>query len=282
MARARLARPTDAPPIAHVRAAGAPAALDGSTTSSPGEVPAPGHGPETTAPPFLPPEDLPHHVAIIMDGNRRWARDRGLPEFEGHAAGVEAIRALLRHVVRRGVPILSLYAFSRENWARSDEEVAGLFSLLEQAIRNETAELRAEGVRIELLGRLHELPEDTRRSIGDALAATAGGDRLLLNIAFNYAGRTELVDAFRRLAASGIDPERIDEETIAAALYTAGQPDPDLVIRTGGEQRLSNFLIWQSAYAEFYSCPLLWPDFGPDAFDEALLEFARRTRRFGR
>jgi undecaprenyl diphosphate synthase len=282
VARARLARPTDAPPIAHVRAADAPPALDGPTSSSPGEAIAPGHDPETPRRPFLPPEDLPHHVAIIMDGNRRWARDRGLPELEGHAAGVEAIRALLHHVVRRGVPILSLYAFSRENWARSDEEVAGLFSLLEQAIRNETAELRAEGVRIELLGRLRELPEDTQRSIGAALAATAGGDRLLLNIAFNYAGRTELVDAFRRLAASGIDPERIDEETIAAALYTAGQPDPDLVIRTGGEQRLSNFLIWQSAYAEFYSCPLLWPDFGPDAFDEALLEFARRTRRFGR
>ena len=154
--------------------------------------------------------------------------------------------------------------------------------LLEQAIRDETAELRAQSVRVRLLGRIEELPEATQRSISDALAATAQGDRLVLNIAFNYAGRTELVDAFRRLAASGIAPDRIDEESIAGALYTAGQPDPDLVIRTGGEQRLSNFLIWQSAYAEFYSSPLLWPDFGPDAFDEALLEFARRTRRFGR
>jgi undecaprenyl diphosphate synthase len=221
-------------------------------------------------------------VAIIMDGNRRWARQKGLPEIEGHAAGVEAIRSLLTHVVRVGVPILSLYAFSRENWARSDDEVAGLFGLLEQAIRSETDELRANGVHVQLLGRLDELPDETRRSILGALDATAGGDRLTLNIAFNYAGRTELVDAFRRLAASGIRPEEIDEEAISRALYTAGMPDPDLVIRTGGEQRLSNFLIWQSAYAEFYSCPVLWPDFGPEAFEGALLEFARRTRRFGR
>jgi undecaprenyl diphosphate synthase len=221
-------------------------------------------------------------VAIIMDGNRRWARNRGLAELEGHAAGVEAIRALLRHVVRRGVPVLSLYAFSRENWARSDDEVTGLFGLLEDAIRSETAELRAQGVRVRLLGRLDELPEATRRSIGEALDETSGGQRLLLNVAFNYAGRTELVDAFRRLVASGIAPEAVDEKTISAALYTAGLPDPDLVIRTGGEQRLSNFLIWQSAYAEFYFCDVLWPDFGPEAFDAALLEFARRTRRFGR
>ncbi len=273
MARAPIVRPidrpTDALPIAQVQP---PAAAD-----APGETAAVDWDAA-----LLGPEDLPRHVAIIMDGNRRWAREHGLRELDGHAAGVEAIRALLKHVVRRGVSILSLYAFSRENWARTDEEVAGLFALLEQAIRNETAELRAEGVRVQLLGRLHELPEMTRHSIAEALAATAEGDRLLLNIAFNYAGRTELVDAFRRLAASGIAPDAIDEESIAAALYTAGQPDPDLVIRTGGEQRLSNFLIWQSAYAEFYSCPLLWPDFGPAAFDDALLEFARRTRRFGR
>jgi undecaprenyl diphosphate synthase len=232
--------------------------------------------------PVLGPEDLPRHVAIIMDGNRRWARLRGLPELDGHAAGVEAIRALLRHAVRRGVPVLTLYAFSRENWARSDDEVAGLFELLEGAVRSETAELRAQGVQVRLLGRLEELPPDTRSSIEAALAETAAGDRLILNIAFNYAGRTEIVDAFRRLAASATPAEEIDEAAISGALYTAGLPDPDLVIRTGGEQRLSNFLIWQSAYAEFYTCPLLWPDFGPEAFDAALLEFARRTRRFGR
>jgi undecaprenyl diphosphate synthase len=231
---------------------------------------------------LLSPKDLPRHVAIIMDGNRRWARLRNLSELDGHAAGVEAIRELLRHAVRRGVPVITLYAFSRENWARSDEEVTGLFELLEAAIRSETEELRAQGVRIRLLGRLDELPEETRRSIGEALDATAGGDRLLLNVAFNYAGRTELVDAFRRLAATGVAPDTINEQTISDSLYTAGLPDPDLVIRTGGEQRLSNFLIWQSAYAEFYSCEALWPDFGPDAFDAALLEFASRQRRFGR
>jgi undecaprenyl diphosphate synthase len=268
VARAHLARPTDAPPTAHE----ASPDLDAET--------APATPPGETR--LLPEDDLPRHVAIIMDGNRRWARQRGLPELDGHAAGVEAIRTLLRHAVRRGVPVMTLYAFSRENWARSDEEVTGLFGLLEAAIRSETEELRAQGVRVRLLGRLDELPEATRTSIGEALDATAGGERLQLNIAFNYAGRTELVDAFRRLAASGVAADAIDESAINAALYTAGLPDPDLVIRTGGEQRLSNFLIWQSAYAEFYSCEALWPDFGPDAFDAALLEFASRHRRFGR
>jgi undecaprenyl diphosphate synthase len=266
VARAPLARPTDAPPAAHVPPRGA---------TGLGATPA-GESPLLTL------EDLPRHVAIIMDGNRRWARLRNLSELDGHAAGVEAIRELLRHAVRRGVPVMTLYAFSRENWARSDEEVTGLFDLLEAAIRSETDELRTQGVRIRLLGRLDELPDATRSSIGEALGATETGDRLLLNIAFNYAGRTELVDAFRRLAASGVPAEEIDEEAISASLYTAGLPDPDLVIRTGGEQRLSNFLIWQSAYAEFYSCDALWPDFGPDAFDAALLDFASRQRRFGR
>ena len=269
MARsAHLARPTDAPPAAHAPARAEPPIAAPSIAA--GETP------------LLPADELPRHVAIIMDGNRRWARLHDKAELEGHAAGVEAIRGLLRHAVKRGVAVLTLYAFSRENWARSDDEVTGLFGLLEAAIRDETAELREQGVRVRLLGRLDELPDATRDSIDEALEATAGGERLLLNIAFNYAGRTELVDAFRRLAGGGVPPEAIDEEAISAALYTAGLPDPDLVIRTGGEQRLSNFLIWQSAYAEFYSCDALWPDFGPDAFDAALLEFASRHRRFGR
>jgi undecaprenyl diphosphate synthase len=267
VSRTPLARPTDAPPLAHVAE---PGPEERASAVRPDEEP------------LIDPADLPRHVAIIMDGNRRWARLHALPEIEGHAAGVEAIRTLLKHAVKRCVPVMTLYAFSRENWARSDDEVKGLFGLLEQAIRSETAELRAQGVRIRLLGRLEELPEVTRRSIDDALAETAAGDRLLLNVAFNYAGRTELVDAFRRLASSGIAPEDVDENAISNALYTAGLPDPDLVIRTGGEQRLSNFLIWQSAYAEFYSTEVLWPDFGADAFDAALLEFARRARRFGR
>ena len=266
MARAPLIRPTDAPPRAHQTDAGArpvdepatkPAVQDART-------------------------ELPRHVAIIMDGNRRWARGRGVSELDGHAAGVEAIRGLLRHAVRRGIPVLTLYAFSRENWARTDDEVVGLFSLLEGAIRSETDELRAQGVQVRLLGRLDELPPATRTSIESALAATAGGARLVLNIAFNYAGRTELVDAVRGIVRAGIDADEIDEATIAAALYTAGLPDPDLVIRTGGEQRLSNFLIWQSAYAELLTTETLWPDFGPADLDQALAEYASRTRRFGR
>jgi undecaprenyl diphosphate synthase len=264
VARAPLVRPTDAPPTAHVAAPveAAPGA------PSPDAVPE--HG------------DIPVHVAIIMDGNRRWARRRGVPELDGHAAGVEAIRGLLQHAVRRGVRVLTLYAFSRENWARTDDEVVGLFGLLEAAIRSETAELRAQGVQVRLLGRLDELPDETRTSILSALEATAGGDRLILNVAFNYAGRTELVDAVRSIVRSGMPADAIDESTLGQALYTAGLPDPDLLIRTGGEHRLSNFLIWQSAYAELVLTDTLWPDFGPADLDAALAEFASRQRRFGR
>ncbi|MDQ1324259.1 MAG: Isoprenyl transferase [Chloroflexota bacterium] len=262
-----LARPTDVPPITH---------------DDVGD----GVAPEAHVPPadaaLLPDEDLPRHVAVIMDGNRRWARAKGISEFEGHAAGVEAVRRILQHAVRRGIPMLTLYAFSRENWARSDDEVAGLFDLLARAIAGETDELAAQGVRVRMLGRLEELPDDTRQTIADALARTAEGTRLQLNVAWNYGGRTELVDAFRRIAASGVPADQVDERTIDEALYTAGMPDPDLVIRTGGEQRISNFLIWQSAYAELWFTDCLWPDFGPETFDEALLEFARRSRRFGR
>jgi len=260
-----VARPTDAPPLAHAAAAPLPDAT----------VPA---GVE----PLLPPDELPRHVAIIMDGNRRWAAAHGVTDFEGHAAGMEAVRGLIQHAVRRGISTLTLYAFSRENWARSDEEVSGLFDLLGRAISNETEELRAEGVRVRVLGRLEELPEASRTSIGEALALTSEGARLHLNIAWNYAGRTEIVDAVRRIVASGVAPDAIDERTVSDALYTAGLPDPDLLIRTGGEQRVSNFLIWQGAYAELVFSDCLWPDFGPEELDAAILEFARRTRRFGR
>ncbi len=235
-----------------------------------------GHAPE---PAFDP---LPTHVAIIMDGNRRWARERGLPEAEGHTAGVDAVRRTVRHAVRRGIPMLSLYAFSRENWGRSDTEVSFLFALLESAIRTETPELVEQGIEVRLLGRLDELPDQTRRSIQTGLEATRGGPRLKLNIAFNYGGRSEIVDAVRAIVRAGTPADEIDEATVADALYTAGMPDPDLVIRTGGEQRLSNFLIWQSAYAEFVSTPVQWPAFGAEALDDALSDYARRSRRFGR
>jgi undecaprenyl diphosphate synthase len=264
VAATRVARPVDCPPV--VQAGLEPDGPEGCQ-----EAPADGEA-----------DTRPAHVAVIMDGNRRWARERGLADLDGHIAGVEAVRRLVRHAVDSGIPVLSLYAFSRENWGRSDDEVAGLFGLLAAAIHSETPELIAQGVRVRLLGRLGELPPDLRAQVEEALAATAGGVRLQLNIAFNYGGRTELVDAVRRIVASGVAPEQVDEATIEHALYTTGLPDPDLVIRTGGEQRLSNFLIWQSAYAEFCSCPTPWPDFGPEAFDAALEEYASRTRRFGR
>ena len=226
--------------------------------------------------------DLPRHVAIIMDGNRRWAREAGKDEAEGHAAGVEAIRPIIRHAVRRRIRALSLFAFSSENWSRSPEEVEVLLGLLEMAIRDETPELREQGVQIRLLGRMEELPSATRESIEEALAATAGGDRLMLNVAFNYSGRHEIVDAARRCVADGLAAEQIDEDAIDSRLYTVGLPPLELLIRTGREHRISNFLIWQAQYAELYFTDLLWPDFGPAALDAALVEFASRHRRFGR
>ncbi len=227
-------------------------------------------------------ELLPRHVAIVMDGNRRWARLRGVPEAEGHAAGVAAIRPIVERAAERGIKALSIYAFSRENWQRASEEVETLFALLESAIRDETPELVRQGIRVAILGRLDELPERTRSSIEEALAATSRGTTMALNVAFNYSGRSEIVDAARRAATDGLGPEQIDEEALAARLYTAGLPELDLLIRTGGDQRISNFLIWQAAYAELYFCDRLWPDFDPPAFDAALAEFARRSRRFGR
>lgn len=243
-----------------------PTVLEGESVTDPSES----HG------------ELPRHVAIIMDGNRRWARERGLPEAQGHAAGVEAIRPIVERSVEKGVEVLSIYAFSRENWQRADHEVRTLFSLLEGAIRDETPRLREQGVRVRLLGRIEELGADTRASIEDALALTADGTTMTLNVAFNYSSRSELVDAVRRCVADGLTPEEITEEALDERLYTAGLPEPDLLIRTGGDQRVSNFLLWQAAYAELYFCDRYWPDFDQAAYDEALAEFARRSRRFGR
>jgi len=227
-------------------------------------------------------DPVPHHVAIIMDGNRRWARERGVPEAQGHAAGVEAIRPIVERSVERGIGVLSIYAFSRENWQRASHEVRTLFTLLESAIRDETPRLVEQGVRVRLLGRLDELGEGTRASIEEALSATAMGTRMTLNVAFNYSARTEIVDAVRRCVTDGLRPEDVTEEAIAERLYTSGLPEPDLLIRTGGDQRVSNFLLWQAAYAELYFCDGYWPDFDRDAYDAALAEYARRSRRFGR
>ncbi|HEX2765534.1 MAG TPA: polyprenyl diphosphate synthase [Candidatus Limnocylindria bacterium] len=229
----------------------------------------------------MPEAGRPRHVAIIADGNRRWARDRGLPVLAGHVQGIEAIRPIVRRARDAGVETLSVYTFSTENWARPGEEVSGLFGLIDGAVRQYTDELVAEGVRVQVIGRLHEAPSDVQRSIRAAEDRTAGGTRLTLNICFNYSGRAEIVDAARALLAAHADPNAIDERHFAEHLYTAGQPDVDLLIRTGGDQRTSNFLIWQAAYAELVFTPKWWPDFCVEDFDAALAEFARRERRFG-
>jgi len=223
----------------------------------------------------------PRHVAIIADGNRRWARDRGLPLLAGHVQGIEAIRPIVRRARDAGVETLSVYTFSTENWARPDDEVSGLFGLIDGAVRQYTDELIEEGVRVRVIGRLHEAPADVQRSIRGAEERTRHGDRLTLNICFNYSGRAEIVDAARALVAAGADPREIDEAHFAEHLYTAGQPDVDLLIRTGGDRRTSNFLLWQAAYAELVFYDKYWPDFGDEDFDAALAEFTRRDRRFG-
>lgn len=225
---------------------------------------------------------IPRHIAIIMDGNRRWARMQGVPEAQGHSAGVEAIRPIVRHCAAIGVEALTIYAFSRENWQRSGEEVETLIGLLEGAIRDETPELIEQGVQVRLAGRLAELRPETRASIEQAIAATAGGQRMVLNVAFNYSSRSEIVDAVRAYVDDGNNLAQLDEEALESYLYTAGLPDPDLLVRTGGDQRVSNFLLWQAAYAELYFCDCYWPEFGPDELDAAIDEFGRRSRRFGR
>ncbi len=230
--------------------------------------------------PMLP--EVPRHVAVIMDGNRRWARERGVPEAQGHAAGVDAVRPIVERAQRRGVQVLSIYAFSRENWQRGSHEVSTLMALLDAAIQDYTPDLVRQGVAVRLLGRMEELDATTRASIEQALERTAGGTRMTLNVAFNYSGRSEIVDAVRSCIRDGIAPDDVTEELIGARLYTADLPEVDLLIRTGGDQRISNFLLWQAAYAELHFCDRFWPDFDPDAFDVALEDYARRSRRFGR
>jgi undecaprenyl diphosphate synthase len=224
---------------------------------------------------------VPQHVAIIMDGNGRWARQRGLPRLAGHRAGTENLRRILQACGEHGVKILTIYAFSTENWTRPQEEVRGLLGLLSQMLERELENLRKNGVQLRHLGSLDELPSDLQSRIRRALEATAANDRLILNVALNYGGRSEIVNAVRQVMQKGLAPQQVTEQIISGHLYTAGLPDPDLIIRTAGEMRLSNFLIWQAAYSEFYSTPTYWPDFDPQELHKALLAYAQRTRKYG-
>jgi undecaprenyl diphosphate synthase len=226
----------------------------------------------------LPP---PQHVAIIMDGNSRWARERLLPRVMGHKAGIESIRRVAEAADQRGVRILTLYAFSTENWSRPRDEVDALMSLFSDTIRREVDELARRGIELRFAGRVEELSPALQEQMREASERTRVGARAILNIAINYGGRIEIVDAVRELAREGADLTKLDEAMLAAHLYTRGLPDPDLLVRTAGEMRLSNFLLWQAAYSEFYSTPTLWPDFGGADFDEALAAYQRRVRRFG-
>ncbi|MDE6069482.1 MAG: di-trans,poly-cis-decaprenylcistransferase [Alistipes sp.] len=229
---------------------------------------------------------IPRHVAMIMDGNGRWAEQRGMPRHEGHAAGIEPIRASLRAAVRHGVEYLTLYAFSTENWGRPAEEVDALMELFCQCVIHETPELQRQGIRIRMIGDRTRFSDKVRAYLAQAEELTAAGDRLTLVLAFDYSSRDEIVRAVRKLtarvAAGDLAPEAIDEAAFSAALDTAEFPDPDLVIRTSGEQRLSNFLLWQASYAELCFPQVLWPDFTEEEFDRAIDEYARRERRFGR
>lgn len=225
---------------------------------------------------------IPAHVAVIMDGNGRWAKQRGLPRNEGHRAGVENMRRVLEGAVEFGVKVLTIYAFSTENWGRPDEEVRGLMDIFEDVLRREVIELHKNGVRLRHLGTLEGISDETKQSVGQAIELTQHNDRITLNVAFNYGGRAEILEAIRKMMRDGIAPDQVDEAMFARYLYTAGLPDPDLIVRTAGEMRLSNFLIWQSAYAEYYSTPTYWPDFDKQELYNALLAFSRRQRRFGK
>ena len=225
---------------------------------------------------------VPRHIAIVMDGNRRWARKRHLPAIAGHRAGVETIRKTLRAARERGVEYLTLYSFSTENWSRDPEEVTGLMALLEETIRRETDSLVRDDVRLEVIGRLHELSPGLQRSIAGAVEATSKCGHGVMTLAFNYGGRAEIVDAVRRIVGDGVAADAVDEAAIASRLYAPAHPDPDLLIRTGGELRVSNFLLWEVAYAEMWATPVLWPDFSVKDLDDALASYAKRERRFGR
>ncbi len=228
---------------------------------------------------------VPQHVAIIMDGNGRWAKERGMVRVQGHKAGMESLREVVRHSSQLGVKYLTVYAFSTENWKRPQDEVSGIFRLVVAYVKSEIKELNANNVRVQVIGDWSRLPGDSKDAIQFALDTTAENTGLVFNIALNYGGRAEILRASKLLAediANGtVDPEEASEDMISERLYTAGMPDPELIIRTGGEYRLSNFLTWQSAYSELVITPVYWPDFTPEEYDRCIAEYQGRDRRFG-
>jgi len=229
----------------------------------------------------LDPRRVPKHVAIIMDGNGRWAKARGLPRTEGHRQGTENLRRILKSCVEFGVKVLTIYAFSTENWSRPRAEVRMLMKILEMVIDRELEELNTNGVQIRHIGEMDGIDPALQRKIRQACDYTKGNRKLILNVAFNYGGRDEIVHAVRRIMAEGVPPEQVDDALISRHLYTGDLPDPDLIIRTSGELRVSNFLIWQGAYAEYYVTPIYWPDFDKEELRKALVEYGNRRRRFG-
>ena len=230
--------------------------------------------------------DVPRHVAVIMDGNGRWARQRGLPRHLGHREGMKAVREVVEGAVDVGIEVLTLFAFSTENWRRPEQEVSALMSLLQLYARKERDELRRQGVEVHVLGELERVDRATRRAVDTIVEGTLGGRSLRLNLMISYGGREEIVrsvrELARRVAAGELTLDQIDEELFSSTLFTAGLPDPDLLIRTSGEFRVSNFLLWQMAYTELFMSPVLWPDFSRHNLFEAVLDFQRRERRFGR
>ncbi|NQW17258.1 MAG: di-trans,poly-cis-decaprenylcistransferase [Chloroflexi bacterium] len=224
---------------------------------------------------------MPAHVAIIMDGNGRWAEARQQPRTEGHVAGLENIRRVLRHLENRGVSYATIFAFSTENWTRPQGEVSFLLELLAESLKTEVGDLHENNVRILHQGRLAELPPELSKEIAAAVELTSKNDGITLIVAFNYGGRAEIVDAAKRLIESGVSADKLDEESFAREMSPPGVPDPDLVVRTSGEFRISNFLLWQSAYSEFYSTPAPWPEFDEAEVDKAIEAFSNRKRKFG-
>ena len=225
---------------------------------------------------------IPGHVAIIMDGNGRWARQRGLPRLEGHRVGVERIRKVLETLAHRQVRYVTLYAFSTENWHRPKAEVEGILEILHQALREQTRSLHGSNVRIVHVGKLDRLNPDLQKEVAWAQKLTRDNTGITLNVAFDYGGREEILEAVRRIIRDGVPEEAVDEDLFRSYLFTHDSPDPDLIIRTGGELRISNFLLWQSAYSEYYHTSTLWPDLDSDEVERVLEEFSRRQRRFGR